>query len=126
MIFGIYRSKTCPECREKVSDKKIRRIYLNFTTVEIAADDTIAELKSKNCTLNHQFLVKELELATVNVQNSKLSDTLKTKEIDFTVLEIEMWNVQTEFGSLKCRVAQQDIETKKEIARLTAERDLLR
>lgn len=114
------RSKTCPECRQKVTESKIGRIYLHYTS----NDNVISSLQSKIAGLNHELLIKEIEIIESNSNNTKLSTVLKSKESELRRLEADLW-IAREHNSLwknhaQVEMAEHDI-SKKEVSRLTKE-----
>lgn len=121
-----HRSKTCPECREKVSEAAISRIYLHFSSDE--ADDLTAALQTEIAGLNHELLIKELEIIESNSNNAKLSALLKVKENELGKLEAAYWIAQEDNTVWKNTVETQRKEmaaAKGDVARLTKERDEL-
>ncbi|XP_033228359.1 E3 ubiquitin-protein ligase TRAIP-like [Belonocnema kinseyi] len=56
------RSKSCPQCREKVSAAKIHRIYFNFSNNEGIEEDSTT-LQSRVESLEFKLLLKEKDLS---------------------------------------------------------------
>ncbi|XP_043471837.1 E3 ubiquitin-protein ligase TRAIP [Leptopilina heterotoma] len=55
------RSKTCPQCREKVSQAKIHRLYFNFSNNDSIVEDSTT-LQSRVESLEFQLLIKEKDI----------------------------------------------------------------
>ncbi|XP_043275666.1 uncharacterized protein [Venturia canescens] len=117
------KSKTCPECRQKVVESKVSKIYLHY-----ASNDSILEitssLQAEIAGLNHELLIKEIEIIESNSNNTKLSTLLKSKESELRRLEADLW-IAREHNSLWKNHAQVEMAehnvAKKEVSRLTKE-----
>ena len=55
------RSKSCPQCREKVSQSKIHRIYFNFSNNETVEEDSTS-LQNRVESLEFKLLLKEKDI----------------------------------------------------------------
>ncbi|XP_051154278.1 E3 ubiquitin-protein ligase TRAIP-like [Leptopilina boulardi] len=55
------RSKTCPQCREKVSQAKIHRLYFNFSNNDSISEDSTT-LQSRVESLEFKLLLKEKDI----------------------------------------------------------------
>ncbi|XP_066585764.1 E3 ubiquitin-protein ligase TRAIP-like isoform X2 [Prorops nasuta] len=66
------RSKTCPQCREKTTDKKIHRAYFNFANNESINEETSSTLHSEIDNLKFQTLLKDKEISSYTTKISDL------------------------------------------------------
>lgn len=61
-LFVVFRSETCPSCRNKTTTKNILRIYLSLLTSEGAPQDpTVLQCKLDNAEFQLKIKEKELE-----------------------------------------------------------------
>lgn len=99
-----YRSKTCPQCRERTTMHNIHRTYLNFSNVDSAVDDPVclkdkidsldSELDQKNKTIkNLEENTKELEcqIATLVEKNEHIESEMKSKNNAIQALKKQIW-----------------------------------
>ncbi|GLV40096.1 no poles [Carabus blaptoides fortunei] len=94
------RSKTCPQCRNKTTEKLMTRIYFNIPSSEGIDDDAVT-LQNKLDTANLQLRLKEGhvketedKIQEVNNENTKLSENIKH-------LKSEVAKYKAGVGSLK-------------------------
>lgn len=123
LLFFLYRSPSCPQCREKVTLNKIHRIYFNFFNNDSVTED-VCSLHDKIDKLNFELLLRD--------KNSKsYFEKSETLQIQNTGLKHEVRKVEKELNeknstiyALKEQVKyhkQQNAETeslKQEIERL--------
>ncbi|XP_011250734.1 E3 ubiquitin-protein ligase TRAIP isoform X2 [Camponotus floridanus] len=82
------RSKTCPQCREKVTENKIYRVYFTFPNSETASDNADNSLlQGRIDSLQFQILVKDKnikyhlsKIATLEKQNAGLRQEVRKVE----------------------------------------------
>ncbi|GAB1860601.1 TRAF-interacting protein [Camponotus japonicus] len=82
------RSKTCPQCREKVTENKIYRVYFTFPNSETASDNADSSLlQGRIDSLQFQILVKDKnikyhlsKIATLEKQNAGLRQEVRKVE----------------------------------------------
>ncbi|XP_017880344.1 uncharacterized protein LOC108625107, partial [Ceratina calcarata] len=82
-----YRSKSCPQCREKVTEKKIHRLYFTFSSNDTTTDYQTSPLQEKVDNLKFQILLKEREIefhssksVTLMKQNTGLKEEVTKLE----------------------------------------------
>lgn len=66
-----FRSCTCPQCRCKVTEKTIHRIYFNICDGEGIKDDAVT-LQHKLDNLNFQIKLKDKDVQNYKDKNHKL------------------------------------------------------
>lgn len=67
------RSCTCPQCRCKVTEKTIHRIYFNVANAEGITDDVVT-LQHKMDNLDFQIKLKDKDIQIGKDKNKKLKD----------------------------------------------------
>lgn len=72
-IFS-YRSKTCPQCRNKCTDRNIIRVYFNLANLDVSRID-VGSLQEQLDNVQLQLNLKETELLKANnqIQSSKVT-----------------------------------------------------
>lgn len=73
------RSKTCPQCREKVTRSKIRRLHLTISSHE-GVQESSSSLKERIQTLEFKILLKDKDIQSYSSRNmtlAKQNDGLK-------------------------------------------------
>ncbi|XP_076633861.1 TRAF interacting protein no poles [Colletes latitarsis] len=85
------RSKSCPQCREKTTSNKIRRIYFNFSNDDIIKDDKTS-LQNKIDNLNYQLNLQKKDLNShiekigiLEKQNTELKAEVRKTESELNV-----------------------------------------
>lgn len=73
------RSKSCPQCRNKCTERNIFRIYFN-NNVNLDSTQNTANLVESVDNLTLQIREKDQELKDAKVQRLKLEETLLAKE----------------------------------------------
>lgn len=71
LIEWLERSKTCPQCRRKTSEKTIIRVYFSVNVAGGSEKDA-SFLKNKVDSLLFQMKLKDTEIKNVNIENNKL------------------------------------------------------
>lgn len=75
-IFNYFRSKTCPQCRNKCSDKSFHRIYFNIlNSGDISLD--AGALQHQVDSLKLQIDEKETNKRTIELQLVKIQNDNK-------------------------------------------------
>lgn len=106
------RSKTCPQCREKVTDSKIHRLYFNFSNNESFSDDC-TELLRRN-----ESLVLKISKAEADFEQiQSLRRKVRTLENDLAVKSTENDTLNKEVTLLR-KVTKVMDDQKKEINHL--------
>ncbi|XP_023290550.1 E3 ubiquitin-protein ligase TRAIP [Orussus abietinus] len=86
------RSKTCPQCRERVTQNKIHRLYFNFSNSEsIKEDPYLLQVRLDN---------QKLQLSLKNEDIKILTQEKKTFERQAAGLRAEVKALQTEINKL--------------------------
>ncbi|XP_051154281.1 E3 ubiquitin-protein ligase TRAIP-like [Leptopilina boulardi] len=112
------RSKTCPHCREKVSQAKIHRLYFNFSNNDSISEDSTT-LQSRVENLEFKLLMKDMDIKQYISQAEELRKQIPgfRKEIERIETELTLQNVEN--FSLKEQV-QLLMEKNKNIEELQA------
>lgn len=66
-----YRSKTCPQCRKKTTEKQLCRLYFNLAEGEGEEIEDAAAINSKLDSLSFNLRLKEKDLANVKEELEK-------------------------------------------------------
>lgn len=101
LIQWIERSKSCPQCRTKTTEKNIHRIYFNIPNVDEKYEDP-SVLHNKIDGLHFQIRLKETDLKNSEEKNVKLVN-------QNAILKEELLQAQQ-----KCKNLERDILTLKE------------
>lgn len=72
----LFRSKTCPQCRNKCGERSIIRVYFNLANLDASRVD-IGSLQEQLDNAKLQIKTKETELKTANDQIKSLNDIKK-------------------------------------------------
>ncbi|XP_071647222.1 E3 ubiquitin-protein ligase TRAIP [Temnothorax longispinosus] len=91
LIQWLERSKTCPQCRDRTTERTIRRIYFNFSNSANIAEDT-ASLQNTIDSLTFQLKLRDENLNKLTEANGKL-------ETQTAGLRQEVRNVESEMRS---------------------------
>lgn len=86
----MYRSKSCPQCREKATSHKIHRIYFNFSNNDTINEDTCS-LQDKIDKLNFQLLLAEKDV-------KHYSQKCETLDKQTAELRKEVYKVESELN----------------------------
>lgn len=79
LIQWLERSKSCPQCRNKCTERIIFRIYFN-NMVNLDSTQNTANLLDSVDNLTLQIREKDLALKAADEKRIKLEETLKVKE----------------------------------------------
>lgn len=71
LIQWIERSRTCPQCRAKTTEKTIHRVYFNLANSEGITDD-VGTLQFKLDNIQFQIKMKDKELSNLNEKYEKI------------------------------------------------------
>lgn len=81
------RSKSCPQCREKVTQSKIHRLYFTFSSNDLIVESQGSTLQEKVDRLKFQILLKEKDIqyyssknVTLEKQNAGLKQEVRKVE----------------------------------------------
>ncbi|KAJ3650302.1 hypothetical protein Zmor_021999 [Zophobas morio] len=114
LIQWIERSKTCPQCRYKTTEKNMHRIYLNHTNLECSGDD-FATLQSKYDNVQFQLMLKEKDVKNLSEkynrtkqQNITLRETISELEGKTRSYDSVIHNLKDQISFLKCKAKERD------------------
>lgn len=85
LISWLERSKSCPQCRNRVTEKTIHKAYFNISNAEQAQDAAILLHKLDNA--NFSISLKEKEIKTINEKKYKLKQQNKSLREEVARLE---------------------------------------
>lgn len=118
------RSKTCPHCRTKVTDRTIHRAYFNFSNIDSTELDG-ATLMSKIDSLNLQLSFKDTDLKNCAEENAKLKKQAAGLRAEVKKLELDIekhrsanYAFKEQAKYWKNQISDSDA-AKKEVVRLT-------
>ncbi|XP_023721311.1 E3 ubiquitin-protein ligase TRAIP isoform X2 [Cryptotermes secundus] len=83
LIQWIERSKSCPQCRNKTTEKTIHRIYFNVASSETEEDVSLMHNKIDN--LKFQIHLKDTDIKNTAEENQKLTNQNKGLSIQIIV-----------------------------------------
>lgn len=67
-----YRSQTCPQCRDKATERSIHRIYFNFSNDDSICQTDSAKLQDEIISLNFKLTLSKKEITELKANNDKL------------------------------------------------------
>ncbi|CAH0552071.1 unnamed protein product [Brassicogethes aeneus] len=71
LMHWMERSKSCPQCRNKCTDKTIHRVYFNISNTEHIKED-VGTLQSKLDNLNFQIKLKDKDIKNFGEKYTKI------------------------------------------------------
>lgn len=123
MCIFLYRSKSCPQCREKTNQNKIHRIYFNFSNNDTIVEDT-SSLQDKVDKLTFQILLKDKDIKhytekneNLEKQNSGLRSEVKKVESEVREKETAIYALKEQIKFFRQQCSEVDI-INKEVIRL--------
>ncbi|KAL6267590.1 hypothetical protein P5V15_000664 [Pogonomyrmex californicus] len=123
LVQWLERSKSCPQCRDKTTEHKIRRIYFNFSNSDSIVEDATS-LQEKIDNLTFQVKVRDENLKKLTKANEKLEKQTTGLRHEVRKVESEMSSKNNAIHALKeqikfCKQQCSDIDNyKKENAHL--------
>ncbi|XP_056640633.1 E3 ubiquitin-protein ligase TRAIP-like [Diorhabda sublineata] len=102
LMNWIERSKSCPQCRQKLSEKTIYKVFFNFCNKDSNLDATSLTYKLENA--NFTLSLKEKELKKVIEQNQKLEEINKSLRREIAKIETEGKGLQSTILAIKEQV----------------------
>lgn len=118
-----YRSKTCPQCRERTTESKIHRIYFNFSNNDSIVEDP-SSLQSRIDNLTFQLQLRDQRINNLTEIKEKLDMQTAGLRKEVRKVESEINGKNSAIHALKEQIKFykrecQDIDTyKKEIEQL--------
>ncbi|XP_017781704.1 PREDICTED: E3 ubiquitin-protein ligase TRAIP [Nicrophorus vespilloides] len=103
LVQWMDRSKTCPQCRQKCTDKCIHRIYVNLQTTEGISED-IGTLQNRVDSLQFQVKLKDLDIKKYTEQASKYKSQNAGLRKELTDLENKVRTLESVIRALKEQV----------------------
>lgn len=103
MWISLYRSKSCPQCREKTNQNKIHRIYFNFSNNDTIVEDT-SVLQDKVDKLTYQILLKDKDIKYYTEKNENLEKVNSKLRIEVRKAESEVREKETAIYALKDQI----------------------
>jgi hypothetical protein len=70
-----FRSKSCPQCRNKTTEKTIHRVYFNVASNELDEDTSV--LRNKIDNLKFQIHLKDTDIKNATEENHTLNSQNK-------------------------------------------------
>lgn len=111
LIQWIERSCTCPQCRCKVTEKTIHRIYFNVANAEGITDDVVT-LQHKMDNLDFQIKLKDKDIQIGKDKNKKLKDQNFSLRNEVKELENKQSVSESVMHALKEQVAYFKLKAK--------------
>lgn len=75
IIYSHFRSKSCPQCRNKTTEKTIHRVYFNVASNEPEEDTSV--LRNKIDNLKFQIHLKDTDIKNATEENQNLNSQNK-------------------------------------------------
>jgi hypothetical protein len=75
IICSHFRSKSCPQCRNKTTEKTIHRVYFNVGSNDLEENTSV--LCNKIDELEHQIHLKDTDIKNVTIENHILKSENK-------------------------------------------------
>lgn len=100
LCISLYRSKSCPQCREKTNQNKIHRIYFNFSNNDTIVEDT-SVLQDKVDKLTFQILLKDKDIKYYSEKNENLEKQNSGLRSEVRKTESEVREKETAIYALK-------------------------
>ncbi|XP_046603029.1 E3 ubiquitin-protein ligase TRAIP [Neodiprion virginianus] len=94
------RSKTCPQCRTKVTEKTIHRAYFNFSNTDTNRED-VGQLHSKIDSLKFEIKLKDLDIKNCGEENAKFKAQNTGLRAEVKKLEVEIEKHRSAIYALK-------------------------
>ncbi|XP_033177207.1 E3 ubiquitin-protein ligase TRAIP-like isoform X2 [Bombus impatiens] len=118
------RSKSCPQCREKVTQSKIHRLYFTFSSNDLTVETQGSTLQEKVDRLKFQILLKEKDIqyyssknVTLEKQNAGLKQEVRKVESEINKKNAAIHALKEQINYFKEQSSHCD-NLKREISRL--------
>ncbi|GJQ76200.1 hypothetical protein Trydic_g1943 [Trypoxylus dichotomus] len=111
LIQWIERSCTCPQCRCKVTEKTIHRVYFNLPNTEGITDDVVT-LQHKMDNMNFQMKLKDKDIQIYKDKHQKLEDQNTALRNEVKQLEHKQNVSESVMHALKEQVAYFKLKAK--------------
>ncbi|PSN44320.1 hypothetical protein C0J52_09281 [Blattella germanica] len=99
LIQWLERAKSCPQCRNKTTEKSIHRVYFNVATNEAEEDSSL--LHNKIDSLKFQLCLKDTDIKNNQEENSKLNNQNKGLREEIVKLEKKIRIVESTSAAYK-------------------------
>ncbi|XP_043584496.1 E3 ubiquitin-protein ligase TRAIP-like [Bombus pyrosoma] len=126
------RSKSCPQCREKVTQSKIHRLYFTFSSNDLIVETQGSTLQEKVDRLKFQILLKEKDIqyyssknVTLEKQNAGLKQEVRKVESEINKKNAAIHALKEQINYFKEQSSHCD-NLKREISQLKNKIDDLR
>ncbi|XP_024937879.1 E3 ubiquitin-protein ligase TRAIP isoform X2 [Cephus cinctus] len=107
IVKWLERSKSCPQCREKVTETKIHRIYFNYSDTNVPVESS-SSLQERVENLKFQIMLKENDIkhytskaATLEHQTSGLRKEVRKLESEMLQKDSAIYALQKQINYLK-------------------------
>ncbi|XP_050494282.1 E3 ubiquitin-protein ligase TRAIP-like isoform X1 [Bombus huntii] len=118
------RSKSCPQCREKVTQSKIHRLYFTFSSNDLIVETQGSTLQEKVDRLKFQILLKEKDIqyyssknVTLEKQNAGLKQEVRKVESEINKKNAAIHALKEQINYFKKQSSHCD-NLKREISQL--------
>ncbi|XP_046387768.1 E3 ubiquitin-protein ligase TRAIP-like [Ischnura elegans] len=111
VIQWLERSKTCPQCRAKVYEKDIHRVYFNVANID--GSDDPSSLQNKIDNLKFKLKMKDVEVKTANEAKADMEGRNKGLRAELRKQENEVSKLNGAILCLKERMNHLKNENKK-------------
>ncbi|XP_066262669.1 uncharacterized protein [Euwallacea similis] len=115
LLHWFENSKTCPQCRNKVSTKSLVRLYVNVAQSQDLGDD-VTVLQHKLDSIEFSMKLKEQEMKNIAIKNKEIENKnkalLSLVDTDRRKRELQHEHKKTQNELLQCKRKMDDMKCK--------------